>query len=88
MKLYSELSRIETQIHKLKTIHAMVSVLCNGAESSTVEELQSALWFLEESLGNTHDALLQAFEDAWAQDRASCARGGGGDADPGMEGLA
>jgi hypothetical protein len=68
MKFYNELSNIETQIHKLETLRAIVSLMASGAQNGTNEEFECAMWFIEEYLDTATTNLRSSFDDMWQAD--------------------
>jgi hypothetical protein len=68
MKYYKELSNIETHIHKLETLRAIVSLMASGAQNGTNDEFECAMWFIEEHLGTSTTNLRSSFDDMWQAD--------------------
>lgn len=72
MKLYSELSALETELIKLDLIISTFKVVCDGAEnSSSPEDIKNALYYLRENFENSQQALRSAFDIAWDIDRST-----------------
>jgi hypothetical protein len=65
MKYWTELSRLETQIIRLETMRSLFSVMASGAEESSAEDVQNALWYVEGSLTDIHRELRSEFDDLW-----------------------
>ena len=65
MKYWTELNRLETQIIRLETMRSLFSVLANGAEESSEEDIRNALWYVEGSLTDIHSELRSDFNDLW-----------------------
>lgn len=65
MKYWTELNRLETQIIRLETMRSLFSVLANGAEESSEEDIRSALWYVEGSLADIHHDLRSEFDELW-----------------------
>jgi hypothetical protein len=65
MKHWSELNRLETQIIRLETMRSLFSVLANGAEESSEEDVRNALWYVEGSLTDIHSELRSEFDELW-----------------------
>ena len=65
MKHWSELNRLETQIIRLETMRSLFSVLANGAEESSEEDIRNALWYVEGSLSDIHSELRSEFDELW-----------------------
>jgi len=65
MKYWSELNRLETQIIRLETMRSLFSVLASGAEESSAEDVQNALWHIEGSLSDIHNEMRNDFESLW-----------------------
>ena len=65
MKYWTELNRLETQIIRLETMRSLFSVLANGAEESSEEDVRNALWYIEGSLSDIHQNLRNEFDELW-----------------------
>jgi predicted transcriptional regulator len=65
MKYWSELNRLETQIIRLETMRSLFSVMVSGAEESSAEDIQNALWYVEGSLTDIHRELRNEFDALW-----------------------
>lgn len=65
MKYWTELNNLETQIIRLEEMRSLFSVLANGAEESSAEDVRSALWYVEGSLTNIHRELRSEFDELW-----------------------
>lgn len=65
MKYWSELNRLETQIIRLEELRSLFSVLANGAEESSAEDIRSALWYVEGSMTSIHNELRNEFDELW-----------------------
>jgi hypothetical protein len=65
MKYWTELNRLETQIIRLETMRSLFSVLANGAEESSEEDIRNALWYVEGSLSDIHRELRSEFDELW-----------------------
>jgi hypothetical protein len=65
MKYWSELNNLETQIIRLEELRSLFSVLANGAEESSAEDIRSALWYVEGSMTSIHDELRNEFDELW-----------------------
>jgi len=65
MKHWSELNRLETQIIRLETMRSLFSVMASGAEESSAEDIQNALWYVEGSLTDIHRELRSEFDELW-----------------------
>jgi hypothetical protein len=65
MKHWSELNRLETQIIRLETMRSLFSVLASGAEGSSEEDVQNALWYVEGSLSDIHNEMRNEFDALW-----------------------
>ena len=65
MKYWTELNRLETQIIRLETMRSLFSVLANGAEESSEEDIRNALWYVEGSLTDIHGELRSEFNELW-----------------------
>jgi len=65
MKYWTELNRLETQIIRLEELRSLFSVLANGAEESSAEDIHNALWYIEGSLTDIHSELRNEFDELW-----------------------
>ena len=65
MKYWSELNNLETQIIRLETMRSLFSVLANGTEHSSDEDIRNALWYIEGSLTDIHQNLRSEFNELW-----------------------
>lgn len=65
MKYWTELSGLETQIIRFGEMRSLFSVLSNGAEQSSEEDVRSALWYIEGSLTDIYQNLRNEFDDLW-----------------------
>ena len=65
MKYWSELNNLETQIMRLEELRSLFSVLANGAEESSAEDIRSALWYVEGSMSSIHNELRNEFDELW-----------------------
>jgi hypothetical protein len=43
----------------------LFSVLANGAEESSAEDIRSALWYVEGSMSSIHNELRNEFDELW-----------------------
>ena len=71
MKYFDELTDVETEIIRLGEMNKLYSVISNGAEESSHEQLVSAIQFLEGCMNDIHDRLknnYQALFDAIRED--------------------
>lgn len=65
MKYWTELNGIDTQIARLESMRALISVLASGAEESSAEDVRSALWYIEGSMTSIHQELRSEFNELW-----------------------
>ena len=65
MKYWTELNKIEDSIIRLETMRSLFSVMASGAEESSAEDVQNALWYVEGSLTDIHRELRSEFDDLW-----------------------
>ena len=65
MKYWTELNRLETQIIRLETMRSLFSIMASGAEESSEEDVQNALWYVEGSLSDIHNELRSDFDALW-----------------------
>jgi len=71
MKLYSELSAIETELIKLDTLTKTFSVIIDGTPHATRESIESAMYHIYENLQISVSNLQYAFNQAWDADRGN-----------------
>ena len=62
MKHYRELISLESKVVELETFKSILSVISNGIENSSKEELETAFYFVNETLNNITDELYERFE--------------------------
>ena len=65
MKYWTELNNLETQIIRLEELRSLFSVLANGAEESSAEDIRSSLWYVEGSMSSIHNELRNEFDELW-----------------------
>ena len=65
MKYWTQLNNLETQIIRLEELRSLFSVLANGAEESSAEDIRSALWYVEGSMSSIHNELRNEFDELW-----------------------
>lgn len=65
MKYWTEMSRLETQIIRFKELQSLFNVLVNGVEESDVEDIRSALWYIEGSMRDIQENMRSEFDDLW-----------------------
>ena len=65
MKYFEELTDIENPIIRLNSMSSVLRVLSAGAESSDVEDVREALWYVEGSIESIHEELRIAFHELW-----------------------
>ena len=69
MKYFSQLSQLEQEIIRLKSFYSTFRVIANGAEQSTSEDINEALFYLEGSLEDIQTKLGDAFQTLWSDVR-------------------
>ena len=62
MKYYSSLINLESEIIRLDMVTSMMNIFANGAPSSNGTDIQNALWFMQEVLGDIRDKSTEKFE--------------------------
>jgi len=65
MKYWTELNNLETQIIRLETMKSLFSVMANGADGCSEEDIQNALWYVEGSLTDIHEKMRSEFDELW-----------------------
>ena len=70
MKYYYQLSEVEQAVIRLKSFHSTFRVISNGAEQSTTEDIQEAMFYLEGSLEDIQKSLNDSFYKLWEDVRA------------------
>ena len=62
MKHFNQLNELDTQICRLGEMHKLFRVICNGADTSSQEELCSAMHYIEGSLDDIAESLQTNFQ--------------------------
>lgn len=63
MKYFNQLNDVETQIIRLGEMSKLMKVICNGADTSTQDELQSAICYIEGSIDDISTQLMSNFQN-------------------------
>jgi hypothetical protein len=71
MKLYSELSALESELIKLDTLIKTFSVIIDGTPHATRESIESAMYHIYENLQASVGNLQSIFNQAWDADRGN-----------------
>ena len=66
MKHWGALNALETEIIRVAELRNLLSVLGNGADRSTLEELSSSLWYIQGSLDDISQQLDDRFKQLWS----------------------
>ena len=66
MKQWGELNALELEIIRVAELRNLLSVLGNGADRSTLEELSSSLWYIQGSLDDISRQLDDRFKQLWS----------------------
>ena len=61
MKYFDALDNVETEIVRLSEMRNLLAVLINGVDSSSREEIISAFHYIEGSISDISDQLLDEF---------------------------
>ena len=62
MKHFNQLNAVDTQVCRLGEMHKLFRVICNGADTSSLEELRSAIHYIEGSLDDIAESLQKDFQ--------------------------
>ena len=62
MKHFDQLNELDTQICRLGEMHKLFRVICNGSDTSNLEELRSAIHYIEGSLDDIAESLKTNFQ--------------------------
>jgi hypothetical protein len=65
MKHFGELNALELEIIRIAELRNLLSVLNNGADRSTLEEIASSLWYIQGSLDDISQQLDDRFKQLW-----------------------
>ena len=65
MKYYYQLIEVEQAVIRLKSFHSTFRVISNGAEHSTADDVQEAMFYLEGSLEDIQKSLDDSFYKLW-----------------------
>ena len=66
MKHWGELNALELEIIRVAELRNLLSVVGNGADRSTLEELSSSLWHIQGSLDDISQQLDDRFKQLWS----------------------
>ena len=66
MKHFGELNALELEIIRVAELRNLLSVVGNGADRSTLEELSSSLWYIQGSLDDISQQLDDRFKQLWS----------------------
>ena len=73
MKHFVELTNVENQVIRLAEMRHLLAVIVNGADSSSKEEVDSAIAYIQGSVDDISEKLSDEFQTLWdmiAKDRA------------------
>ena len=62
MKHFNALTEVENQIIRLAEMRKLLSVITNGTEGSTRDEIESAIHYIEGSISDISERLSERFE--------------------------
>lgn len=62
MKYFDELNEVDTQVQRLNEMRRLFAVIINGLDSSTEEDIRSAMYYIEGSLDDISKQLQQSFQ--------------------------
>lgn len=65
MKYFDELNEVDTQVQRLAEMRRVFAVIINGLDSSTEEDIKSAMYYIEGSLDDISNELQQSFQQLW-----------------------
>ena len=66
MKHFGELNALELEIIRVAELRNLLSVVGNGADRSTLEEMSSSLWYIQGSLDDISQQLDARFKQLWS----------------------
>jgi len=70
MKYWDELTDLESQLIKLEMLLGAVRTINAGVESSNINDVQNAFYFIEENLEEISKNAGENFQDLWEMIRA------------------
>ena len=65
MKHFVELTNVENQVIRLAEMRHLLAVIVNGADSSSKEEVDSAIAYIEGSIDDISAKLSEEFQVLW-----------------------
>ena len=65
MVFYKELIGIEEQIIRFDTMRSLFTLMTNGMETSSAEDLRNSLYYIEGSMEDMHKCLREKFDELW-----------------------
>ena len=65
MKHFAQLTNVENQVIRLAEMRHLLAVIVNGADSSSKEEVDSAIAYIEGSIDDISAKLSEEFQTLW-----------------------
>lgn len=65
MKYWNHLNNLESEIIRVDSLKSLFTVIANGIETSNVEDVESALHYVEGSLQDINARLRESFDELW-----------------------
>ena len=65
MKHFAQLTNVENQVIRLAEMRHLLAVIVNGADSSSKEEVDSAIAYIEGSIDDISAKLSEEFQVLW-----------------------
>ena len=65
MKYWNHLNSLESEIIRVDSLKSLFTVIANGIETSNVEDIESALQYVEGSLQDINARLRESFDELW-----------------------
>lgn len=63
MKYFDELNGVDTQVQRLNEMRRVFAVIVNGLDSSTEDDIKSAMYYIEGSLDDISKQLQYSFQE-------------------------
>ncbi len=65
MKHFVELTNVENQVIRLAEMRNLLAVIVNGADTSSKEEVDSAIAYIQGSIDDISEKLSEEFQVLW-----------------------
>lgn len=63
MKYFNSLTEVENQVIRLSELRNLFSVVTNGLDSSSIDEIKSTVYYIENSLSDISAQLSDKFQN-------------------------